>query len=248
LPPELQLPLRQRLQLLVGPVFERISRRLPRQKQQLYENKLMAAGYPHGMNASSFLLLKYLSVAVFTIIGILSHSVTTFVIMVFIGFAGPDLYLKMQEGKHKENMIKNLPDILDLLCVSVEAGLSFDGALQKVVEKSHGPLTLEFEKTLKEINLGTIRREALRNMAGRVNIDDIRSFLGSIIQADQMGVSISNILRIQSQQVRNNRRMRIEEQAQKAPIKILIPLLLFIFPTILIVLLGPALIQIMDSF
>ncbi|WP_054697135.1 type II secretion system F family protein [Syntrophomonas palmitatica] len=247
LPPELQLPLMQRIQSFVKPVFRNISQRLPRQKNQVYENKLMAAGYPHGMDASSFVLLKYLSVAVFAVMGLISHNVTCFVVLVFIGYAGPDIYLKMQEGKRKESMLKSLPDILDLLSVSVEAGLSFDGALQKVVEKSEGPLTLEFEKTLKEINLGTIRREALRSMAERVNVDDIRSFLGSVIQADQMGVSMSNVLRIQSNQVRNNRRMRVEEQAQKAPVKILLPLVLFIFPTILIVLLGPAMIQIIDS-
>jgi tight adherence protein C len=140
-----------------------------------------------------------------------------------------------------------LPDILDLLSVSVEAGLGFDAALQKVVEKTKGPLTMEFEKTLQEINIGKSRREALRDMQARVNADDVTTFLGSIIQADQLGVSITNVLRIQSKQVRENRKMRAEEKAQKAPVKILIPLVLFIFPTIFIVLLGPAAIQLIDT-
>ena len=145
-------------------------------------------------------------------------------------------------------MVKSLPDVLDLISVSVEAGLSFDAALQKVVEKTSGPLTQEFEKTLQEINMGKPRREALRDMADRINVNDITVFLSAVIQADQLGVSISNVLSIQSKQVRENRRMRAEEAAQKAPVKILIPLVVFIFPTLLIVLLGPAVLQILDNF
>jgi tight adherence protein C len=157
------------------------------------------------------------------------------------------MFLKSNEKKRKEQMIKSMPDILDLINVSVEAGLGFDAALQKVVDKTEGPLIQEFAHTLNEINIGKPRREALRDMADRIQVDEISTFLGSVIQADQLGVSITNVMKIQSQQVRENRRMRAEEAAQKAPIKILIPLVVFIFPTILVVLLGPALITIMDS-
>ena len=164
-----------------------------------------------------------------------------------IGLFMPDLFLKSNEKKRKELMVKSLPDVLDLISVSVEAGLGFDAALQKVVEKTSGPLTEEFEQTLNEINMGKPRREALRDMANRIQVDDISTFLGSIIQADQLGVSMTNVLRIQSRQVRENRRMKAEEAAQKAPIKILIPLVVFIFPTLLVVLLGPAILSLKDN-
>jgi tight adherence protein C len=130
----------------------------------------------------------------------------------------------------------------------VEAGLGFDAALQKVVEKIRGPLSDEFQQALNEIKLGKPRREALKDLAARVEVDDVSTFISSLIQADQLGVSIANVLRVQAEQVRGKRRQRAEEKAQKAPIKILIPLVFFIFPAIFVILLGPALIQLVNTF
>lgn len=248
LPPQLQRPFKERAKAMILPLLLKLAGKMPRHQQEIYEKRLNSAGNPHNMEAATFLLFKYLTLGLFALVGILSGSLACVGIMVFLGFLLPEIYLKSQEKARRESILRSLPDILDLISVSVEAGLGFDGALQKVCEKSRGPLTEDFERSLQELNLGKPRREALRDMADRVNVDDVSTFLASIIQADQLGVSITNVLRLQSRQVRNNRRMRAEEQAQKAPIKILLPLLLFIFPTILIVLLGPAIIQLMDAF
>lgn len=248
LPPELQKPLKDRIKLIIVPSLLKIAGKMPRHQQEIYEQRLKNAGNPNQMQAATFLLYKYSILVLFVIAGILTRSLTWFAVLVCVGFSLPELYLKSQEKKRREEIIRSLPDVLDLISVSVEAGLSFDGALQKVCDKSRGPLSDEFERSLQELNLGKPRREALRDMADRVNVDDVSTFLAAIIQADQLGVNITNVLRLQSRQVRSNRRMMAEEQAQKAPIKILLPLLLFIFPTILIVLLGPAIIQIMDAF
>ncbi|MGE5390077.1 MAG: type II secretion system F family protein [Deltaproteobacteria bacterium] len=248
LPPELQKPLKQRVKAMILPSLLKLAGKMPRNQQEIYEQRLKNAGNPHNMEAATFLLFKYAILGICALIGLSTGSPTGFVVLIFLGFLIPEIYLKGQEKARRETILRSLPDILDLISVSVEAGLGFDGALQKVCEKSQGPLSDEFERSLQELNLGKPRREALRDMADRVNVDDVSTFLASIIQADQLGVSITNVLRLQSRQVRNNRRMKAEEQAQKAPVKILLPLLLFIFPTILIVLLGPAVIQLMDAF
>jgi tight adherence protein C len=247
LPADLSRPLKERLQSINQNFISRLTGRIPRNKKMVYEQKLIAAGCPGNMTVETFLVCKYLVLIVFIILGVLLHNLGYFLLFLLLGLFLPDFYLKSEERKRKDLMLKSLPDVLDLLSVSVEAGLSFDAALQKVVDKTSGPLTDEFDKTLQELNLGKVRREALRDMAERTGINEVSTFLGSIIQADQLGVSITNVLRLQSRQVRNNRRMMAEELAQKAPIKILLPLLLFIFPTILIVLLGPAVIQLMDT-
>jgi len=248
LPPELNRPLKDRILL---PIFQGLTRIFSKiisgDKKQAYEIRLQAPGNPSGLHAEGFLVLKYLVLFLALLLGILMRNGLFIFLFLMMGILVPDLFLKSNEKKRKDLILKSLPDVLDLLSVSVEAGLGFDSALQKVIEKSSGPLTDEFEKALQEINIGKPRREALRDMADRVNVDDVRIFLGSVIQADQLGVSIGNVLRLQSKQVRVNRRMRAEETAQKAPIKILIPLVLFIFPTILIVLLGPAVIKLMHT-
>ena len=248
LPPLFDKPLHVRVAGIFSPLFNRITTRLvSANKRDVYETRLAGAGHPWGMDADSFVLGKYILVVVLLGVGILSRNVTILAVLLISSLLAPDMFLKSNEKKRKEQMIKSMPDILDLINVSVEAGLGFDAALQKVVDKTEGPLIQEFAHTLNEINIGKPRREALRDMADRIQVDEISTFLGSVIQADQLGVSITNVMKIQSQQVRENRRMRAEEAAQKAPIKILIPLVVFIFPTILVVLLGPALITIMDS-
>ena len=157
-------------------------------------------------------------------------------------------YLISRINNRQATIQKELPDVLDLLTVSIDAGLGFDAALLRVVEKSAGELSKELRKTLQEIQMGKARREALKDLGERTGVDDLLTFVGSMIQADQLGVSISKVIRTQAEQVRLKRRQRIEEKAMKAPIKMLIPLVIFIFPSIFIILLGPAVLQMMKAF
>jgi tight adherence protein C len=141
-----------------------------------------------------------------------------------------------------------LPDSLDLLTIMVEAGLGFDAALARLVEKAQNELSQEFAQVLSEVRLGTSRREALRQLGGRTNVEDVSTFVTSLVQADQLGVSISRVLRVQSAQMRIKRRQRAEEAAHKAPIKMLFPLAFLIFPAMFIIILGPAVPGILHGF
>ena len=169
-------------------------------------------------------------------------------IFTVIGIIFPNAVLKERIKLRQQKMIQQLPDILDMLTISVEAGLSFEGALQRVTKKDKSELSQEFAKVLQEMQFGKSRREALLEMVKRNDVGDIKIFISSMIQAEQLGVSIGKVLRIQSGQLRVKRRQRAQEQAMKAPIKMLFPLIFFIFPSIFIVLLGPAVIQIMKVF
>lgn len=167
---------------------------------------------------------------------------------VALGFVLPGFILGKILTARQKVILNSLPDVIDLLTVSVEAGLGFDGALLKVVDKKPGPLASEFEKVLQEIKVGKQKKDALRDMAQRVDLQDLTAFVGAIVQADQFGVGIANVLRIQAVQMRQKRRQRAQEKAMKAPIKMLIPMVLFIFPTLFIVLLGPVVIQLIEQF
>jgi tight adherence protein C len=162
-----------------------------------------------------------------------------------LGFYLPVIQLKGKISKRQTNIIKALPDALDLLVICVEAGLGFDMAMGKVYEKWDNELALAFGRVLREIQLGKLRREALKDMSERMDVPDVNSFTAAIIQADQLGVSMAKILRIQSDQMRIKRRQRAQEKAQQAPVKMMIPMVLLIFPSIWIVLLGPAVLKIM---
>ncbi|MBS3985008.1 MAG: type II secretion system F family protein [Selenomonadales bacterium] len=155
----------------------------------------------------------------------------------------PELVLRQRQAERHTRIVRALPDVLDLLTVSVNAGLGFDSALMKVTEKMKGPLPSELGQVLHEIKMGVARRDALKALADRTGVEELRAFVSTIIQADQLGVSISKVLKLQSESLRQRRRQRAEEMALKAPIKMLFPLVFFIFPTLFIVLLGPALLQ-----
>lgn len=157
-------------------------------------------------------------------------------------------YLFGKAKKRRTKIIAELPDILDLITVSVEAGLSFDGAIDRVASEANGPLAMEFSITLKELRMGKTRRDALRKMSERCSVPDLTALVGSIIQADELGVAIGKILRIQSEQMRERRKQRAREKSMKAPVKLLFPLILFIFPSVLIVLIGPAIIRLSEMF
>lgn len=166
----------------------------------------------------------------------------------FIGYFSLDSLLKARAKNRQREIETTLPDVLDLLTISVEAGLGFDAALMKVVEKQKGVLAEEFFKVLQEIKMGRPRREALRDLGHRNQVEDLSHLVASLVQADQLGISIGGVLRNQARQMRLKRRQRAEEKAQKAPIKMMVPLVLFVFPSVFIVVIGPAIIQIVEMF
>jgi tight adherence protein C len=168
-------------------------------------------------------------------------------IFTFLGYYLPEMLLQSRIRRRQDSVRKAMPDALDLLTICVEAGLGFDGALAKVNEKWDNELSLEFGRVLREVQLGKLRREALQNMSERVGIAEMTSFVAAIVQSEQLGVSMAKVLRIQADQMRIKRRQLAEEKAQQAPIKMLIPMGLLIFPSLMIILLGPAAVQLMRS-
>lgn len=159
----------------------------------------------------------------------------------------PINWLRRKAAARQTKIQRALPDTLDLITVSVEAGLGLDAAISKVVEKTRGPLREEFGRVLQEIGLGKVRRTSLRDMATRVDVPDLTTFVGAIVQADQMGLGVAEVLRAQADEVRLRRRQRAEETAMKAPVKMLLPLIAFIFPAMMSVLLGPAVYRIYQA-
>lgn len=176
------------------------------------------------------------------------QAILSSVSLVALGAMIPELILRQRITRRQTAIIRALPDVLDLITVSVKAGLGFDSALFKVTEKMKGPLPQEMSQVLHEVKMGVSRRDALKSLAERTGVSELQSFVSTIIQADQLGVSISNVLQLQSEGLREHRRQVAEEKAMKAPVKMLFPLLMFIFPTLFIVLLGPAVLQILKQF
>jgi len=164
-----------------------------------------------------------------------------------VGFLMPILWLRSKIRQRQDEIVKSLPDALDLLTITVEAGMGFDGAMQKVAEKWENHLSRGFSRVVQEMRLGVPRREALKNMDNSMEVPDVTTFVAAIIQAETLGVSIAKILRVQSEQMRIRRRQRAEELANKAPIKMLFPMAFLIFPALFIILLGPAALVIMET-
>lgn len=216
------------------------------------EERLHRAGYPGGLRGADWMGVKILASVLFAIgFTILFLSVMGFPVGLLLGISGfavgfmaPEFWLGRKVSQRQMDMILQLPDALDLLTISVEAGLGFDAALQKVVEKMEGPLVNEFRQALAEIRMGRLRREALRDVSTRADAQPVTNFIGAIVQAEQLGVPIAKVLQIQSQQLRIERRQRAEEAAAKAPVKMLFPMVGCIFPTIFIVILGPAIVTV----
>jgi tight adherence protein C len=164
------------------------------------------------------------------------------------GWLGPNLYLYQKVYDRSNRMQRDLPDAIDLMTISVESGLAFDAAVQQVARNTEGPLADEFSRVLREMQIGQGRALALRGLADRTEVDDIKSFVTAMVQADSFGIPIANVLRIQSSEMRMKRRQAAEEKAQKVPVKITVPLIFCILPTLFIAVMGPAVIHIMDSF
>jgi tight adherence protein C len=214
--------------------------------------RLLAAGLAQRISPSSFLAIKGGTMVGAVLLGLLLAALISFASAIIlvpvlgaIGFVGPDFVLSSRISKRRELVRSALPDALDLLAVSVEAGLGFDGAVTKLTEHMDGPLVEEFGLMLSEIRMGESRQTALKSMATRVGAPELSAFVRAVVQADQLGISLGRILRVQAADTRLRRQAAAEEKAMKAPIKMLFPTVLFIFPAMFVVLLGPALMNIM---
>ena len=255
---ELNQPLFVRvLRPMLDSISKTVLRVTPKGIVASMEKKVMLAGKSNKLSVKELINIQvvvvvglpFLTVFIPSYLGVQAKMIIYLVfIEIALGLVMPGFMLSKKITARQKKIQNSLPDTLDLLTVSVEAGLGFDGALSKVIDKMPGPLSDEFENVLQEIKVGKQKRDALRDMSDRIGVADLSTFVSSIIQADQFGVSIGNILRIQSDQMRQKRRQRAQEKAMKAPVKMVIPMVLFIFPTIFSVLLGPVIIQIMDTF
>lgn len=221
--------------------------------------KLEMAGNPRGLEPTTFFSLRFIGGAIagsfLFIIFLISPSMSPFTLrnlmitsgFMLLGFFVPNMLLSSKIGRRQHEIQKSMPDALDLLTICVEAGLGFDAAMNKVQEKWENELALAFGRALQEMQLGKLRREALRDMSDRMGVAEMHSFVAALIQSEQLGVSMAKVLRIQSDDMRVKRRQRAEAEAQKAPIKMLFPMALLIFPTIMLLLMGPAALLMMRS-
>lgn len=219
--------------------------------------RLELAGNPRGLTVDRIVSLKVMGALVLPLLlvlygSVLSASLPTLLLLalvgVVVGFFGADLYLYQCGAKRADQMRRTLADAVDLLTISVEAGLGFDAALQQVARNTDGPLAEEFSRVLREMQLGMGRSDALRAMGERTGVDDVHTFVGSMVQADAFGIPIGQVLRVQSAEIRLKRRQYAEEKAQQVPVKMMIPLVLFILPCLFVVIIGPAALSAMDAF
>jgi tight adherence protein C len=254
---ELSLPFTDRV---VVPTLRRFSKTIvrftPNSTIERTAKQLELAGSPRNLSAAEFWGIRILVTLLFAGLTFvmmarfnqpLNKQVTYTLGGFVIGFMLPQMWLKSKIDRRKQAIIKKFPDALDLMTICVDAGLTFDGAMAQVGEKWDDPLSQEFARVVNELQLGKTRRQALRDLSDRTNVSDVQSFIASVLQADQLGVSIGKVLRIQSEQMRIRRRQRAEELAQQAPVKMTFPLVFLIFPSILLVLLGPALFQVLRN-
>jgi len=228
-------------------------------QKQIDETRKMIeqAGMAGSMEPTTFLTIRIVAtvgvaLAAFMVFFVLSPKRDPNALLYTAGGAGlgfyfPVLWIKSKVSRRQDGILKSLPDALDLLTICVEAGLGFDQAMGKVYEKWDNDLAIGFGRVLREIQLGKLRREAMRDMSDRMGVPDVTSFVAAVIQADQLGVSMTKILRVQSDQMRVKRRQRAQEKAHQAPVKMMIPMVLLIFPSLWIVLLGPAIISLIGN-
>ncbi len=234
-----------------------MSRLTPATAMENTQKQLMYAGLSARTQVSDYMGMKGLAIVVGIALAIglgLRFNANIWTMAFFIlllgvmGYLGPDMWLRGQIQQRKLAVARALPDAIDLLTISVEAGLGFDQALARVVSKSDNALTREFARVIQEMRIGVARRDALRAMVERTGVDDLSSFISAIIQAEQLGASVANVLRIQAVEMRLRRRQYAERQAQLAPIKMLFPMAFLIFPPIFIVVLGPAIPNVIHAF
>lgn len=254
---ELQQPFIERtIRPLALRLSNAVSRITSRSFAESTERRLALAGNPGDLRVADWLGIKAVAAIIgailffvlFFVLGLLGFPPAIGLVMTVVGllfgYTLPEFWLGNRIRARQRAILLQIPDALDLLTISVRAGLGFDAALGKVVEKMKGPLIDEFRRALAEVRVGKARRDALRDIIPRTEVQALTNFVGAIIQAEQLGVSISKVLQVQSEQLRIERRQRAEEMAAKAPIKMLFPLVGCIFPSLFIVILGPALILI----
>lgn len=256
-PGEERLSLTQRL---VAPgteaLVQQLKRVMPVALVERIQQRLVQAGEP--MTVNSFLTFQVVTTGAFfclplliIVVAGLTFSLTLLLLIMGFGAAGlflPQMWLRQRAAQRRAQIIKSLPNSFDLITTCVEAGLGLDAALARVAEKVEGPFADELSRTLREIALGKMRRDALRELGERTGVPDLIMFVNAVIQAEQMGSSVGSVLRVQAEQLRVRRRQRAEEQAYKAPVKMIFPLVLCIFPSLFIVILGPAAITILKDF
>jgi tight adherence protein C len=252
---ELSLPITDRIFV---PIIRRVSdfvvRLTPQTTLERTTRLLELAGNPRNMTAAEFWAIRgFVTVLLGGLGFIIARSKPTGTILLYIlgasalGFILPVLLLRSMKDRRQGAVVKKLPDALDLMTICVDAGLTFNAAMQKVDEKWDDELAREFGRVIYEMQLGKSRRAALKDMSDRLDVPDVTSFIAAVLQAEQLGVGIGKVLRIQSEQMRIKRRQRAEEKAHQAPVKMLFPMVFLIFPTIFLVLLGPAAFQVIRS-
>ncbi len=255
---ELSIPMRERVILPMFRALARIAVQFTPEKQiENIQRQIELAGKAQTMDPVTFFgqrvaLTLALGGGAFVLFFFVTDwgftkGVVGTVVGTLLGYYLPMLQLKGQISRRQDSVVKALPDALDLLTICVEAGLGFEQAMGKVYEKWDNDLAREFGRVLQEIQLGKRRSDALRDMSNRLDVPDVTTFVAALIQAEQLGVSIAKILRVQADQMRIKRRQRAQEKAQQAPVKMIIPMVLLIFPSIWIVLLGPSVIILMES-
>ncbi|MCH7809739.1 MAG: type II secretion system F family protein [Chloroflexi bacterium] len=242
---------------VVRPAFDGLARSatslLPQSVLSDIQHELTMARSPMKLSTfvtfwlSSVVVFAVLGLAVFFTVGSLPALGVGFVLLV-LGYKLPRMWLKGRVKAKQKVVILGLPDNLDLITTCVEAGLGLDAALARVAEQSQGPLSIELQRMLRDVAMGKLRREAMQEMADRVGVEELSYFIASIIQAEKLGVGIAQVLRVQSDQLRMQRRQRAERLANEAPIKMIFPLVLLIFPAFLAVILAPAVIRISETF
>jgi tight adherence protein C len=255
---ELEAPFADRVLVPLLGRAQGLGRRLtPADANERIHHKLEVAGNPRGWTADRvsagkvvcFFAALVLSLIISLAVGMPFLPTLGFVMAASVaGYMAPNMYLYQQAYDRAAQMQKALPDAIDLLTISVESGLGFDAAVAQVARNTEGPLAGEFARMLQEMQIGRGRTDALRSMADRTNLPDLRGFVSSMVQADAFGIPIGQVLRVQSSEIRVKKRQWAEEQAQKVPVKILIPLIFCILPCLFIAVLGPAGITIMDNF
>ena len=255
---ELSLPFTQRILMPIAQKSaDLVIRFMPANVLESTRRNLEMAGRPRNLGPAEFLIIRFVAAALlggltFFLFLRASGQAATYrflfpPLMTAFGFFMPVIWLSSRIRSRQGEIVKALPDALDLLTICVEAGLGFDAAISKITEKWDDPLSMEFGRVIQEIQLGKLGREALRDMSDRMDVPDITTFIAAVVQAQQLGVSMSKVLRIQSDQMRLRRRQRAEEKAHQAPVKMLFPMAFLIFPALFIVLLGPAVIMIIES-
>jgi tight adherence protein C len=249
---ELSQPFSQRIIMPIAKKMgEFVMRFTPQNSINSMARKLEMAGNPGNMDPAVMFALRFVGIPLGAIFIILDSIAAPGSFMdgkglmigipaAILGFYLPDLFLQSKIDKRQKEIRRGMPDGLDLLTICVEAGLGFDAAMSKLYEKWDNELGRAFGRVVREIQLGKLRREALRDMADRLGVSEMTSFVAAVIQSEQLGVSMAHVLRIQADQMRIRRRQLAEEEAHKAPIKMLLPMALFIFPALCIVLMTPA--------